>query len=445
MQKCVGFLLPSQLCLAIIFINPQHAFATSPPTISPAGGLYFPGPSVTISAGGGSTIYFTTDGSEPTVSSQIYSSAIPINATTTVNAIAVSGGVPSTVTTSVFTVDPTIKPTQLDPAAAHVFLWLRSDVGVTSSSGTVSNWSDQSGDGKDASQATGGNRPTLTANDYNGYSTIATTTSKYFNLLSGFSNIPNPIFYFATKPTSTSNGVLIDLGNGSASNNVTASTASPAATLKIYQGSTPSSMTASSGFTNGQYQVISMAQLAASGQPHIYIDGLAVSTTGTPTTANSVTRSQNHIGTDSSTAANFYDGKLLEIIGLNGSIPGGMGSNQIDSYLAARYQTAAQIPSAPVISVPTGTLTGPTQVAIAVPADCVCKYTLDGTTPSTGSLLYDGPLNIYYSQTLKAIAIKNDQTSSVASEAYTLDSNQWPAPDAMDNTALQVNVQLPAN
>ncbi len=54
----------------------------------------------------------------PSVSSQVYGSAIPINATTTINAIAVSGGVPSTVTTSVITVDPTINPVRLGAANA---------------------------------------------------------------------------------------------------------------------------------------------------------------------------------------------------------------------------------------------------------------------------------------------------------------------------------------
>ena len=63
------------------------------PTFSPAAGSYSSAQSVTISCGtAGSTIYYTTDGSTPTTSSSVYSSAISVSSTTTIKALATKAG-----------------------------------------------------------------------------------------------------------------------------------------------------------------------------------------------------------------------------------------------------------------------------------------------------------------------------------------------------------------
>ncbi len=59
--------------------------------------------SVTMSGPSGAEIRYTTDGSTPSSSSSLYSSAITLSATTTVKAIAIKDGQSSEVTTKVFT------------------------------------------------------------------------------------------------------------------------------------------------------------------------------------------------------------------------------------------------------------------------------------------------------------------------------------------------------
>ena len=63
------------------------------PTFSPEGGDFTEAQDVTISCTtSGATIYYTTDGMAPTTSSSVYSSAISVEATTTIKAIAVKDG-----------------------------------------------------------------------------------------------------------------------------------------------------------------------------------------------------------------------------------------------------------------------------------------------------------------------------------------------------------------
>jgi hypothetical protein len=75
------------------------------PVYAPAPGTYAAAPSVTLSANSGSTIYYTLDGSLPTLSSLVYTGPIVVSATTTINAIAVqSGFLTSPVATATYTI-----------------------------------------------------------------------------------------------------------------------------------------------------------------------------------------------------------------------------------------------------------------------------------------------------------------------------------------------------
>jgi hypothetical protein len=71
------------------------------PTFSPAAGTYSSSQTVTISdSTSGATIYYTTDGSTPTTSSNIYSGQIALSSTETLNAIATATGYAASTTGS---------------------------------------------------------------------------------------------------------------------------------------------------------------------------------------------------------------------------------------------------------------------------------------------------------------------------------------------------------
>ena len=85
-------------------LEKNYTFTVGAPTFSPtAGEFYTDYVDVTISsATSGATIYYTTDGSEPTTSSDEYSTPVHITHTTTIKALAVFNGQSSTVTTGQF-------------------------------------------------------------------------------------------------------------------------------------------------------------------------------------------------------------------------------------------------------------------------------------------------------------------------------------------------------
>jgi len=67
--------------------------AAATPTFTPTPGTYTSAQSVTLAdTTTGAAIHYTTDGSTPTASSTLYSAAIPVGSTTTINAIAIASG-----------------------------------------------------------------------------------------------------------------------------------------------------------------------------------------------------------------------------------------------------------------------------------------------------------------------------------------------------------------
>jgi len=96
------------------------AFASS----RPAPGVYYAPQSVAlVDATANAAIYYTLDGTTPTTASTKYSSAIQLDKTTTVKAIAAAPGyAPSAVSTGLFTIDPPLTPTPVFSLKSATYL-----------------------------------------------------------------------------------------------------------------------------------------------------------------------------------------------------------------------------------------------------------------------------------------------------------------------------------
>ena len=107
------------------------------PTLSVAAGTYTTAQSVSISdTMAGATIYYTTDGTTPTTSSSVYSAAITVNATQTLEAIAVESGYTNSAVASATYTFPELKGQVLgglsNVAGAQVQLYAVSSTGYGS-------------------------------------------------------------------------------------------------------------------------------------------------------------------------------------------------------------------------------------------------------------------------------------------------------------------------
>ena len=83
----------SAVCITEIVLKKNDAPTVAIPIFNPAEGIYTSAQNVVISTTTeGATIYYTTDGTDPTTSSAVYSSAIPVSTTTTIKAMATATG-----------------------------------------------------------------------------------------------------------------------------------------------------------------------------------------------------------------------------------------------------------------------------------------------------------------------------------------------------------------
>ena len=102
-------------------------------------------------------------------------------------------------------------------------------------------------------------------------------------------------------------------------------------------------------------------------------------------------------------------------------------------------------PNTPTFSLESGTYYGSQSVdIICATEDVSIYYTTNGDEPSSSSTLYTGTLTIASTTTLKAVAIKNGESSEVSSVTYTIEMPQLQAPLATDATDI-TNTSFTAN
>ena len=420
--------------------NTLPAYATNPPSINPATGVYSTYQSTaTISGEAGASLLYSLDGTTPSIP---YTGPIALPNSMTIKAIANLSGVNSTVTTANIQSDPNSLPVPRNGLS----LWLKSDFGPILSGTKVTQWSDLSGgaNANDAFQSTNTKRPTLAAGAINGYPAVNFNgTSQYLNLSNGLSELTSGFACFAVmKPSNATIATLFTTGNSGPSDLVSLQTNNTQAQFNAWNSTSSSSLATGTGALSlNKFQALDVVHNGA-GSASIVVNNVSVAS-GTVQNLLNTSRTQNYIGTDN-TITNWWKGQLAELLVYSRTVATSERA-AIEAYLSSRYQfsTAIATPK-PVLSVATSTLTGPTQVAISALANASVYFTLDGSTPDPAtSQIYQKPINIYYSQTLKAIAVANGIKSGGTTAAYNLNAAQWPAPSAIDASALQINLQLP--
>jgi hypothetical protein len=93
-----------------------------------------------------------------------------------------------------------------------------------------------------------------------------------------------------------------------------------------------------------------------------------------------------------------------------------------DSAVASATYTIQQQAATPSFRPAAGTYTNSVTVTISTATSgATIRYTTDGTTPTTGSAVYTGPITLTQSRTIRAIAVKSGMLdSAVASATYTI-------------------------
>jgi hypothetical protein len=115
-----------------------------------------------------------------------------------------------------------------------------------------------------------------------------------------------------------------------------------------------------------------------------------------------------------------YTGPLTvstnETISAIGSITG-----DFQSAVATATYTSAATPSAPAFSLAAGTYTGAQTLTMTAAAGSTIYYTVDGSAPTSASLVYAQPLTISATQIVQAVAISpGPYSSSITSASYVI-------------------------
>ncbi len=414
--------------------------ATATPTFSPSGGTYSTAQTVTISdTTSGATIYYTTNGTTPTTSSTPYSSPITVSATETIEAIAVaSGHTQSAVGSAAYTIatggpaaTPKLTPGQGTYAAGQQVTITDATPGAT------------------LYYTTNGVGPTTTSAVYTGPITVnSSETIEAIAVATGFtqSAIGSATYTISTSaaatPTFSPSGgtyataqtvTISDATSGATiyytTNGTTPTTSSTQYSVPITVSATETieAIAVASGHT--QSAVGSAAYTISTGgaaaTPRLtpgqgtYAAGQQVTISDT-TTGATIYYTTNGVGP--TTSSTLYTGPItvnatetIQAI----AVATGYTQSAIGS---ATYTITTSVAATPTFSPSGGTYTTAQTVTISdTTSGATIYYTTNGTTPTTASAVYSGPITVSATETIEAIAVATGYTQSgVGSAAYTI-------------------------
>jgi hypothetical protein len=382
-------------------------------TFQPGAGTYFTTQMVTLSdTDTAATIYYTTDGSTPTSSSNQYAGPISVAASMTIKAIAIDPSLQnSSVSTAAYTIQAGGSPT------------INFGNGFASVSGLKLNGTAISTNNLLQLTSTTGTYQTGTVfwNQPVGVQTFST------DFLFQQSSAQGDGFTFTIQNVGAT--ALGASGSGLGYQNIGKSVA-----IKFDLYSNSGEGTDSTGvYTNGAVPTVPAVDMTASGVvlksgdsmlAHVTYDGTTLSMTLTDQVTHKVFSLSKAINIPQTVGAN------TAFVGFTGST-GGLSA--IQKILAWTYSTQASSPvtSAPVFSPSAGSYTTAQNVTITESTSgAVIYYTTNGTTPTTSSSVYSGAIAVGTgTTTIEAMAVASGSSqSAVVTATYVVGQGVTAAP-----------------
>lgn len=438
-----AFAVASGDAASAVVIEPYTlVFPTATPTFTPKAGAYATAQSVTIAdATAGATIYYTTDGTTPTTASKTYSTAIPVTATTTVQAIAMATGLPqSALASAVYTIAPVAATPTFSPAGGS--FTATQNVALADASAGVTIY-----------YTTNGTTPTTASAVYSApIAVAATTTIQAIAGGTGYTASPAASATFTITSPAAAPTFSPAAGTYTSAQNVTLTAGTGATIYYTTNGMTP---TSASTVYSGPIAVNSTTTLEA-----IAIAGSSTSPVATalytvtqpaaaPTfspVAGTFNAAQSVTLADATPGAKIYytlDGSAptTSSTPYTGPIPVAQSTAINAVATATNYTTSTvangfysiQIPAAatPAISPAGGTFAAAQVVTLSDSAsNAVIYYTTNGSTPTASSTRYTAPITVSSPGTtiVEALAVvPNAPNSQIATASYILPSGSQPS------------------
>lgn len=407
----------------------------APPFFSPSSGSYASAQWVTIKdATPGAAIYYTTDGSDPSTSSALYSAPVNVQGTETIRAIAVAGAGPSPTASASYVITDTAVPVITPPSGTYnkaiSVVIADATPGATlyyTTNGTLPSTSSpryigpmlQTSDISIRALAVGPNGPAATVPSASYHIFPLTPASPVFASQGGrFTTVqsvaiaestPGASIYFTTDgsdptanstlytgpvtvaSTQTIRAIAIDSGTG------LAPIASSISSLYFYivlQTETP--VISPAGGTYNSIQTVTLTDATPGAVIYYQLGG------GYPSTSSAVYTGPIHAPNNT----------IIRTLAL---APG----NSISGSAEAAYSVVA---TAPAITPSSGSFTNSATVTMsdATPGATI-YYTTDGSTPTQASLQYSGPIRVVPhlspDQFFQAIAVVSGYATSAIGQA----------------------------
>ena len=356
---------------------PGAPAAVAAPTFTPAAGTFDAAQSVTLDCEtSGASIYYTLDGTTPTSSSTLYNGAITVSETKTIKAIAIKGSDNSSVATATYTIN-------LPLATMDAIFAAATTAGSTATDVTINfqNWVVSGAKGSTA-YVTDGTKGFIIY--YSGHGFTAG------DILSGSASFKLKLYNGAAEVTAKNSGEVTITKGGTA-------------TLNTLDATGISEL---SGINTGS--LIKINGYASQESSKYYVAGVQLYTT----LSSEFTYP---------TAGNEYNctGVYVQYNSTKEIMP--------RSAADVEEITEEGAPEAPTFSPAAGTYTAVQSVELSCATDgAAIYYTTDGSVPTASSTPYSSAISVGEDMTIKAIAIKNDKSSSLATAAYTINLPENP-------------------